>query len=215
MPRQMSIVRRRPGNVDLTTPDIGGSPPIVEYRFRVSTNFDAAPTNIQDVPRRGLRSASAVDNGYNDSRFKGKVRFLFNPVDYAASGILDTSPFFIAMATRPLNGVFGSFSAQHMIVPYDPSSDPLIVLNGDAPNGATIANSLEIQLPRIVDELIIKNIDAANLHIAFNSGGPEYQINPSTVLELADISASQIFVRGEGAAVTFNVIGALQNSSIK
>jgi hypothetical protein len=199
----------------LATPDLGGSPPIVEYRFRVSTNFDAAPTVIQTVPRRGFRSPSAVDNGYNDARFKGKVRFLFNPIDYIASGIVDTSPFFIAMATRPLNGVFGTFSSQHMIVPYDSSSDPLIVLNGDAPMAASITGSLEIQLPRIVDELIVKNVDAANLHLAFNSGGPEYQINPSTVLELADISASQIFVRGEGAAVTFNAIGALQNSSIK
>lgn len=222
MPRDFSIVRRRPNLVDLATPDQGGAPPIVEYRFAAALNFDAATATLQDVPRTGLKSATVVDNSFTDARYKNKVRFLWNPADYTTEvpGITDISPIFVTMATRELGQAFGTAGAIHMIVAYDPSSDPPIVLNGDAPDGAAFANSLEIQLPRMCDHFVIKNLSANNLHVALTPGGPEYRIDggatPPELLELVgETTASVLFVRGDGGVATFNAICSMQNSSVR
>jgi hypothetical protein len=192
---------------------IDGAEVIVEYRFAAAANFDDTFVNIQDVPVRGFRSATVVDNSFNDGRFRGTTRFLFNPVDYS---LTDNAPFYLRMAKRPLGGVFSAFGAAHMVVPYDPSSDPPIVMNGDAPSGTTVYSSQEIQLPRNTDEVVLRNLAGVNLHIAFAPNGPEFQLSTmATDLQISDTTISQIFVRGEGGTATFNAIFALQNSSMK
>jgi hypothetical protein len=197
--------------VDLVTPDQGGDPPIVEYRFAYAANFDAAAATIQDVPRRGYVSPSVLDTGFNDSRFRDLVRFLFDPSDYS---ITDGVPFFLKMATRPLGGVFGTLGAYHMVVPYNPTSNPPAVLNGDAPMAASLAGSVEINLPKTCDQFIIKNLSGNNLFIAITPGGPEYTIGPTSYLELFDTTSAVLFARGDAGAATFNAICAMQHSVV-
>lgn len=216
--RPLSIVRRRNNLVDLVTDNLQTEPiPTYGYRYEAAQNFDAVFAVMQDMNNGGFISATAVDNALNDSRFKGKVRFLFNPDDYVPvlPWITDITPFFIRLLTQPYGGAFGPPSMMTVIMPYDSSSDPPLILNGDAPNAATIAGSIGINLPRNCANMVIKNVDAMNLIVAFSPGGPEYTIYPGERVEFEEATISQLFVRGDGAITTFNAVCIIQNSSIR
>lgn len=217
MARSISVNRRKDGLVDLLIPKRDGK---TGFRFGAATNFDAAYTTFATVPNDGLASSSVPSVAVNSvgSQFKNHVRFIFKPSDYVATAaaLIDTNPFFLRIEARNPDGTFDSAEVGHLILP--PPIEPYRVINlrGTAPSGASLANSLEIQLPGRCTDFSILNDGAAPLFVAFHSTGGEYQVLPVTsafnAYEQYTGSVSQIFIRGSGGSTTVSMAFTLKNN---
>lgn len=216
MPREFSITRRRPNIVDLLVDiDPRKSPPVAMWQFEASTSFNGPFSTLATMTSGGLRSPTVQDFSYSDG-FRGKVRFVWNPSDYAAAvpGIEDSKPIYIRMKTQDLgSGSFGAAGAIFVITPYDPSAHPPVHLAGDAPSAADLASALEIQLPRNCHQFIFENLGGVNIFLAVNPAGPEYKLKPGTILELFDTTSSVVFIRGEGGSSEFRAVCTIQNAT--
>ena len=221
MARLLTLHRRRANLVDLT---LQVQPGVAAYQFQAATNFDAAFTTFDTVPSGGKASQTATDLAIDgSSKFRGLTRFLFNPADYATTGVSETKPMFVRVLFVPFVGagvtsVPGTPSGTHMVLPYDSSPDRPIVLNGTAPGATSMTGSLELQLPGQCRNLQIQVNGAADMWVAFEPGGPEFRI-PALSVEFTSLSlfapvVTQLFFRGDGAATTFNAVMGLKNNPL-
>lgn len=207
MAKTISVYRRRTDLVDLWVAQRDG---VRAFTFKAATNFDAGAVAFQTVPRDGFRSPNAFDAGPSEG-FRGRTRFTFKPSDY---GLDDTKPLWLKIAPVATDGTVGADEAFHMVLPYSSQSRRPVVLNGNAPNGATVADSLEINLPQQCQNLELQNNGAQDLHVAFERGGAEYVVKPYTAgLNLTTVYPcfSQLFVRGSGAVVAFAAVMSLRD----
>ncbi len=103
-----------------------------------------------------------------------------------------------------------------MVLPYSSVSDRPLVLSGTAPAGASIANSLELQLPAQCRNLQVQVNGSVDLYIAFEPGGTEMLVPAlsTSFINLSLISpvVTQIFVRGDNLATQFNAVMSLKNN---
>lgn len=216
MPREFSLTRRRPGVVDILVDiDPEKTPPVSAWKFEAAISFNGAFHEIATMSKGGFRSKTVKDLSYSDG-FRGKVRFVWNPEDFASKvpGIKDAMPIYLRMSTKDLgSGAFGSFGAVHVISPYDSSAHPPVHLSGDAPVAASLSDALEIQLPRNCHQFVFENLGGQNMFLSLNAAGPEYKLKPGTILELFDTTGSVIFVRSEGSASEFRGVCTIQNST--
>jgi hypothetical protein len=210
MARSLSITRRRVGLVDLS---LQARPNVAAYQFYAAANFDAAFTQFALVPAGGLRSPSLnTDIQFVVGQFRGLTRFLFDPNDYttAVPAVNDANPFFVQIKQVSTAGVVGPAEAMHLILPYNPSPNRSFVLNGSAPSEASLANSLEIQLPMLCNDWEFQVNGAADLFVAFEPSGPEFTVNPLssdfTNYRHVYTKVSQVFIRGNGAPTAINAI---------
>lgn len=205
MAKTISVYRRRTDLVDLWVAQRDG---IVAYTFKVSVNFDIAPVAVQVVPRDGFRSPNAFDAGPSEG-FRGRTRFIFKPSDY---GLDDTKPMWMKIAPVAADGSVGADEAFHMILPYSSQPRRPVILNGTAPVGATVADSLELNLPAQCQNLEFQNNGGADIFVAFERGGAEYQVEPLssgfTNLSMVYPCFSQLFVRGGS---TFSAVMSLRD----
>lgn len=207
MPRSISIVRRRVGYVDLQVPKRSGK---TGFRFSAASNFDSSFTNFQVVSNDGFRSVSLRQDvrGNLGNQSRDHVRFLFDPSDYTASipAVRDDVPFFIRLEARNPDGSFDAPEGAHMVLPQLFGPQPPVLLHGDAPTGAGLTGSQEIQLPALCDDFEIRNQSTgSDLHVAFDRGsvnGTEFLVGPGQSLDQVRTTVYQIFVRGESGSAT-------------
>lgn len=216
MPREFSLTRRRPKVIDLLVDvDPTKSPPVAAWQFEAAVSFNGPFVAISTMGLGGMRSKTVKDYSYSDS-FRGKVRFVWNPEDFVAAlpAIKDDMPIFLRVKTKDLgSGSFGSPGAVHVVTPYDPSAHPPIHLAGDAPTGGSLADALEIQLPKNCHQFIFENLGGVNLFLAISAAGPEYKLKPGTILELFDTTSAVVFVRGEGGTTELRGVCTIQNAT--
>lgn len=216
MPREFSLTRRRPGVVDLLVNiDPSASPPVSAWKFEAATSFNGPFASIATMGNGGYRSKTVKDFSYSDS-FRGKVRFVWNPIDFSlfVPGIEDTKPLYLRVSKKTLgSGVFGPPGAIHIVSPYDPSAHPPIHLAGDAPAAVSLADALELQLPKNCHQFIFENLGGSNMFLSLSLAGPEYKLKPGTILELFDTTSSLVFVRGEGSSTEFRAVCTIQNAT--
>lgn len=214
MPRQFSLTRRRQNLVDLLIDiDPVKVPPIASWQYEVSSSLNGPFKTLVTMGAAGIRSKTVRDFSFNDA-FRGKVRFVWNPDDYASTGISDIKPIYLRVKTKDLGSTtFGSSSAVHIILPYSTSGHPPLHLAGDAPSGLSMDDAFEIQLPRNCHQFIFENLSGVNMYLAIATSGPEYKLKPGTILELFDTTSSVIYVRGEGGPAEFDAVCTIQNAT--
>jgi hypothetical protein len=211
MAKSLSMYRRRAGLVDLFLVSRAGAK---SYTFKASTNFDVAAVAFQSVPQDGFRSPTAFDSGPAEG-FRGRTRFTFAPADYSLD---DTKPIWLRIQQVNVDGTTGPDEAFHLVPPYNPQGRKAVVLAGNAPNGASLAASLEIQLPHQMQGIELQNNGANDLYVAFEPGGPEFKVPPLTTgftnLSVNYPTVSQLFVRGSGAVVAFAAVMSDRNEAL-
>ena len=219
MSRSISVVRRKPDLVDLT---VRKRPGIIGFRFGAAVNFDTAFTTFATVPNHGIKSPSvhAVHAGHVGSQFRDQVRFLFDPADYVATAaaLIDTDPFFLRIESQNPDGSFNVAEAMHMILPGPAQAHRALILRGTVASQASLAASLEIQLPMQCTDFDVQNDGAAPLLMAFHPTGAEYQVLPVTSAfsskEQYTTSVSQVFLRGSGGSTTISSTWTLRNEAL-
>jgi hypothetical protein len=83
--------------------------------------------------------------------------------------------------------------------------DGRIAISGDAPSGASVADSLGLLLPLRMQGLAVTNNDAANeLLVAFHEGGPEVEIAAGETRYFNEGAQGCLLVRGDAATVNFS-----------
>ncbi len=204
--RDFTVVRRRPGIVDLITPKQIG---IQKYVLQASPNFDGVFTQIVSAD---------ISSGYLDPSINpvilqainnvDHVRIVFNPSTFTvAAGISDTTQFWLKLKTVDYAGADVATGDPSLILPDDTiKSSGRILIQGNAPNGAGIANSLRLHLPQRMRDFHIRNNAAAGgtvLFVAAVSGGAERQVAGQETVNWFDGAQGAILVRGGGGIVSF------------
>ena len=156
MPRTFSLLRRRPGLVDLTVPR---SPGVVAYNFWAAANFDEAFTFFQTVPVGGFLDSNIFNYEYPDNRYKGVTRFFFDPNSYTDTVTINST---ISIA----NALLADFVAHQADLVAHNVADTFNVVTAPAATNLTsliaLVNDLRTQyeLHRI-DDVAVNNVHTA------------------------------------------------------
>jgi len=217
------LVERHQGVVDLAIRNRAG---VVSYLVNAAVTLDAAyagTTNMFSVPHgRDFRSPTLQRNRKNlvaETR-RGLTRIAYDPVDYASVTVPgDSQISFVRIAevnfagtTLPEGPILvvpppGFFVAGRATIPLTGTAPNIAAL----PNGTPPANAMRIDLPKYADEITIFNDGGASLFIAFGLGQPEVEVPTATSLTFPEAGVSEVFLRGDGAAVAFRLLAALVN----
>jgi len=200
MIREFSAIRRRSGVVDVVTPK---RPGVEGYALEWAPNFD--------IPFTPLVISGLA--GYCDPSLRymphtpipaGNVRIIFNPSTY---GIDDTKAFWLHFI--PISGgAPGAASNPGLVLP-DQAGRGAIVIAGNAPNAGDITGSLQLDFPRLVEDIRVFNQAGAggnSIFIATEGSNAEHEIiagvgqNALTSIRGA---LACIRVRGDGSDVPF------------
>ncbi len=202
MPSSISVFRRRLGLVELTVRRRAG---VTGFRFSAAANFDSSFATFQVVPNYGYRSRTAPPaNGVIGSQFRDECRFVFNPLDYtvAVPAVRDDIPFYVRVEPQLANGTFGPAESMQIVLPYDTTPNPAVVMRGVA-TAAVPSAAFEIGLPGLCADFTVKNVSTgSNLYVSFShqtatgAAGPEYLVGPAGTLEMDYPNASRLFIRG-------------------
>ena len=207
-------MRRRTNTVDLAVPF---NPVVASYNFKFAANFDGSFVTFQNVPSVGMRSKTAIESASIGSQYRGMTRFLFNPADYSG-GLDDTKPMWLIVTSLDFAGVESPASSPHLILPYNPQPDRIVLIKGSAPAGTTQANSLELQLPGQCRDLSVQTDGTVDLQMSFEKGGSEIVVyslqNLYTNFSKTFQSFSQLFVRGNISSTVFSATMSLRNNPL-
>lgn len=211
MNRLFGVARRRPNYIDVLTPFAYG---VDGYRLKWAANFDAGSfttfitsTNVGFVD--AAINPNVIDSqplgGFTGLAGSGRnVRIVFNPATYS---IPDTSSFWLQFVPVT-GGVEGTPGAPTLVLPDSANHGTgIVTIHGSAPAGATSANALQLDLPRLMEDFQIHNEDGTNnLMISTEQSGAETQLKPDTFSQFAQQRSAQssIWVRGTGGAVAFS-----------
>jgi hypothetical protein len=210
MNRLFSVVRRRPNYVDVLTPFAYGA---TGYRLKSSTNFDGSFTPFLTVTNVGYLDPSININtvdaqplgGFTGQLSSGRnVRIVFNPATFS---LTDTSDIWLQFA-QVVGSTETLVGAPTLLLP-DSSNHGvgIVTIHGQAPSGASTANSFQIDLPRLMEDFHIHNEDPSNsLYVSTEAGGPETKVPPDTAEQFTSLRGTQgsLWVRGGGGAVEFS-----------
>jgi hypothetical protein len=205
--RIFSILRRKPGFIHFVTPLLDSSKTGV-FKYRLYTDVDddpnfTAPTPVITVPLTGYIDP-AVAGPQNPIIPGNNVQILLKtstvsghespPVNPPPiSPPVDLSPYTYPLPDSAhfwLKLVYVDSTGADMIDPV-PSAPTLVLppfvgneqagFNSTAPHGASIADSLQIDLPRQMSNFRIRNLSTTlDLYVAFQEGGPEIVIPGQT-----------------------------------
>lgn len=209
MDRTFSVIRRRPNIVDFVTPFVYG---VDKYRLKWAANFDAgAWTPFIDSSNIGWRDDTINPMVIEMQQTTGMVRIVFDPANY---GITDDQHFWLEFFHVDPMAAETQMSAPTLILPESAHHGiHHVTIHGDAPNAATVAGSLQIDLPRLMDDFRIHNDEApggATLYVATEANGPEFEVQPDPGY-FGTFRATQgsIWVRGGGAVVMFSAVSTV------
>lgn len=206
--RLFSILRRKPGFIHFTTPLLDSvATGVVRYRLKTDTDPGGAfGTTVVTVTNTGLVDPAVA--GPQNPIIPGRtVQILMKPSNY---GLPDSAFFWLKL-------VYVNAAGVEMVSPA-PSAATLVLppfvgneqsgFNATAPNGAALANSLQIDLPRQMSNFRVRNLSTTiPLYIAFQEGGPEVVV-PGQASSQESIGfegiVSSIWVRGSGGTAAFS-----------
>jgi hypothetical protein len=204
-PRLFSILRRKPGLIDLITPIRPASELVEQYRLKADVANNPGglfATTVMTVPRTG-KVDPAVAGPQHVIQPGENVRMIFKPSNFSLS---DTDAFWIKLVY--IDGASAEMvtpapGAATLVLP--PFTGPLQSgFTASAPTGTGIADALQLDLPRAMENVRILNLDGANpLYVAFDPGGPEMLIPFGKELTGFFGLVSTMFVRSTGGAVQF------------
>ena len=203
MNRTFSVIRRRPGIVDVVTPFTYG---VQTYRLKWASNFDGSYATFLDSTNVGYLdptiNPAVVGSQPTSSR---QVRIVFNPSTYS---ILDTAPFWLQLWTVPVGGSEAQQSAGGLILPDSSNHGAgIVTIHGAAPAAADHTGSLQIDLPGMMQDIRIHNEDGINnLYVATDPNGAESALFPDTFPQWTSLQGytSSLWVRGGGGPVSFS-----------
>lgn len=201
--REFSIIRRRANYIDLVTPKRAG---VFGYRFQAASNFDGAYTTIFTLPiSSGYLDPSINPAVVNAVNLTDHVRAVFNPVTFSLS---DTAHIWLRFIPVDSAGTPGTASAGTLILTdAERYGNSRVQISGTAPQGAAVANSLQLNLPQSSQDFYIKNENASggnNLYVSTRVGGREQQVAPQEILKAYDGPTDTLMVRGAGGTATFS-----------
>ncbi|MFA5387355.1 MAG: hypothetical protein WC322_03075 [Candidatus Paceibacterota bacterium] len=197
MTREFSVIRRRPGILDIITPRRTG---VDGYRIEWAANFDVAFTTLVTSSINGYVDDSLRDMAHAIAA-GNNVRIIVNPADHT---ITDTKPFWLRFVPV-VGGVPGTPGNSGLILP-DASGRAVCVIAGNAPNAATITGSIQLDFPRLVEDLRIVNNGSNSLFVAPVDSDAEFEIKSGgTQIPFTNLRGAipGIRVRGGGAVVAF------------
>lgn len=204
MTRTINLFRRRSNIVDLMVPVTAN---VAEYRLRWAQNFDGVFAQIIAAPVWGFYD-DTIDRAKIDSQPSTGVgvRMTFNPVTFS---ITDTKSFWIQLWHLPVGGgPEVAVSAPSLVLPESAHHGVgIVTIQGNAPTGATSADALQLDLPRLMQDFRIFNKDAGvSLFVSTEELGPEEEVKPAPADQYTSLSATQgsLWVRGGGAPCPFS-----------
>jgi hypothetical protein len=199
MIREFSVIRRRPNVIDVITPKRKG---VDEYTLEWAQNFDGVFAPIVTSPLHGycddtLRFQAHIPQSGDH------VRIIFDPANYT---IDDTKAFWMRFLPSS-GGVPGTAGNPGLILP-DQTGRGVVVIAGNAPSGASIADSLQLDFPRLIEDLRVHNLDpgATSLFVASDATDTEFElIAGATQLPFLNLRGAipSLRVRGGGATCAF------------
>ena len=199
--RPFTVVRRRANFVDIIMPKQAG---VKGYRLRAAINFDAAFSDLltADIgsgylgPGINRGSIHAINNGDH-------IRAVFDP---ASESLVDENAIWLKFQPVDFGGTPGTESLPILLLPEEAHGvDGRVIIRGNAPSAADVSGSLEIGLPRRMEDVTVTNNDATDdLLIAFAPGGAEQVIKPLATHTVRSGALEQLLVRGNSAVVNFS-----------
>lgn len=206
--RLFAVLRRRPNYIDVMTPFTYGTD---GYRLKWATNFDASFTTFITAPNTGFVDGSINPNVIDAQPMGGEasnggrnLRIIFNPTTFS---IPDTSSFWLQFV-QVIAGVEQTPGAPTLILPDSANHGVgIVTIHGNAPSGASTANTLQIDFPRLMEDIHIHNEAAStSLFVSTQSGGAETLVPPDSAEQFSQLRGTQgsIWVRGGGAQAAFS-----------
>ncbi len=203
MNRLFSVTRRRPHIVDLSTPVVAG---VDGYRLKWAANFDGVFAAIITSTNVGFLDSNVNRNVLETQPTTGTyVRIVFDPTTYS---IPDASSFWLQFF--PITGgLEGTPGAPTLVLPDAARHGVgIVTIHGTAPNAASSAGSLQLDLPMLMQDFKVHNESGAkDLFIATEAGGAEILIpKASTDVQSLGFLGTQgtLYVRGDNATVVFS-----------
>jgi hypothetical protein len=171
------------------------------YAVYWAQNFDGTFASLFSCSNIGYYDDNIPRGKTELQDTNGFVRMTFDPTTFS---IDDTKSFWLQLWR---NG--SAVSAPTLLLPDTANKGQgIVTIQGNAPSGASSANSLQLDLPSLMQNLEITNNDATNtLYVSTEQSGPEVAIGPKLgFYGLSTIYASQgsLWVRGGGGAVNFS-----------
>lgn len=224
MTASLSLIERHPGVVDMSIRKRAG---VRSYVLGAALSLDTAyaGTTALATIRIGtsFRSRTLLRNRINtvDESNRGLTRIALDPVDFASATVPgDPNICFYRVAEVDLAGN-NLGEGPILVVPppgFFTSGRAVLNLNGTAPNVAGLGNNLPppdamiIDFPKFADKLEVFNTGAASLFVSFGAGTQEIEITTtSREVKFNEVGASEVYIRGNGATVTFRMIASLVN----
>ncbi len=207
--REFQVVRRRANHVDIVTPRRAG---VKGYRFRAAPTFDGTFVDLFTANISAGYLDPAIDrrvlNALANSR--DHVRCVFDPNTFnGVAAIVDDHQFWLTFTPIDFTGAPGTESAPGLILPDSVRiGSNRIVIGGSAPDEASLADSLQLNLPCRVQDFRISNNEASDgnsLFVSAAQGSGEHEVLPETTLDWFDGAVGTLFVRGGGGAVSISV----------
>lgn len=202
MKRSFSVIRRRPHLVDVLFPLTAG---VQTYRLKWASNFDGSFTQFLDSTNVGFLDPSINPAVVGSQPTAGRqVRVVFDPATYS---IPDAEPFWLQYWTVPFGGAEEQQSAAVLILP-DSSNHGIgvITIHGTAPSAGSVSGSLQIELPRRMCDIRIRNEGAGNsIYLATEENGAEMEFPPDVTQYVnLDGAHATLWLRGSGGNVPFS-----------
>jgi hypothetical protein len=162
--RDFTVVRRRPHLVDITTPKRAG---VQGYRLKAAANFDLTFQTILTADiGSGFLDPTALRSGSINRLTLGTmpgnhVRITFDPSTFAGphpAGLDDNQHIWLQFFPVDFAGVEGTGGARALVLPDDEmSAQGRVIIRGNAPSGASVANSMRLDLPYRMRNMTIRN----------------------------------------------------------
>jgi len=206
MNRDFTVARRRANLVDILTPK---RPGIQGYRLKAQLNFDGVfATLLTGDIGTGFLDPAIDTRVLQAIPARDRVRIVFDPDTFSGGpwSLVDTNHFWLQFFPVDFAGVEGTGGARTLIIPDDEMrAQGRVIIAGTAPLGATIANSLRLDLPFRMRNIYVRNNDAVGgdlLYVATTEGGPERPVAPQEEAEFFEGGVGTLMVRG-AAAIPF------------
>jgi len=199
---------RAPGVVDLLIDNV---PENLSFDLDFSQTFGGSYGDTVTIPQGvgGITpslNAHVYQTGmYTGHGMKDKTRFLFNPADIGVSALDDNTMFWVQVTVN--DGPSAGAQIPYPVVPKSATGHIPFVVQGTAPNAASIANSLQVMLPSWSREIYLVNNDTVGIWLGFEPNGDETFVPAQGTYALpkfANQGISRIFVRGDAATADFS-----------
>jgi len=171
-----------------------------QYRLKFALNFDAVFSTFITAPNTGWIDSTINRMTVDTQPTNGTdVRIVFDPANYA---INDSRPFWLQFAPVS-DGIEGTPGAPTLVLP-DASNYgvKVFVIKGVAPS----AGPLQLDFPKVMQNVQVNNEGADNLLVGTEDGGPMAAILPSLGIQSLtwEGGVPSLWVQGDGANVPFS-----------